>query len=415
MFTGAMTGDSGAVAELGLGMCVIDAAAVTLAEATDGWGIPADKFEALADKTAVAVSRAAHAHHKGSVKEFKESVSESVWALWESMGVKARDAGIEALISAARLVVAVRETRRMAIADAMYFAGLASDGDNTLAVQMRDNKARHVLAQEFVHEGPDDVDDMRLVARGVAAKILKEHVAAGGKRKRTTPDDESTYKKSRRSALLMAYTDSGVPAPTAETITDVERAFIEKGPRKAWDMHVEAEALAAAKTGRPPAVNPFAGSDTEGMSDGGGRGDGAPYANPFAGAAAMAKGAEPASVAVAPVAPVAAAPVAVAPVARAANPFHGAPNPFADGAAPTLANPFQGAPNPFANGAALNPFYGAPNPFMGSAPPPFAGAQSEASYPVVPTDAPAAGDDGDNPFANGNPFAEGIPPPVGAR
>jgi hypothetical protein len=249
MFIGAVP-DAEQAVSAALCRAVVDLNNVTMEEATVGWSINADTYYALGANPSVAdVSKAAYNHHK-TVRAFKASVDAETWALWVSMGSEAKAAGIEAMIAGAKRAATLRDTRRVVLQDALYFAGLAADdtGCNVLAWALRDSKLRNPMFQDYVANGADTIAEMRDEATRVAESIVKEHLtqedSAGKKKKESTQDAEGA-KKARRAALMMAFVDAGVQIPSPDTYTAEEQTFLNDGPVKAGSFMSEAEVIAA--------------------------------------------------------------------------------------------------------------------------------------------------------------------------
>jgi hypothetical protein len=249
MFIGAVP-DADRAVSAALHRAVVDLNNVTMEEATVGWSISADTYYALGSNPTVAdVSRAAYNHHK-TMRAFKASVDAETWALWVSMGAEAKAAGIEGMIAQAKRAATLRDTRRVVLQDALYFAGLAADdtGCNVLAWALRDSKLRNPMFQEFVEKGSDTIAEMRDEATRVAESIVKEHLAqedSAGKKKKESTQDAEGAKKARRAALMMAFIDAGVEIPSPENWTAEERTFVEDGPVRAGSFMSEAEVIAA--------------------------------------------------------------------------------------------------------------------------------------------------------------------------
>lgn len=249
MFIGAVPDADSAVAAA-LHRAVVDLNNVTMEEATVGWSISADTYYSLGANPSVAdVSRAAYNHHK-TARAFKASVDPETWALWVSMGAEANAAGIEAMISQAKRAATLRDTRRVVLQDALYFAGLAADdsGCNVLAWSLRDSKLRNPMFQDYVIGGPDTIAEMRDEATRVAESIVKEHLAqedSAGKKKKESTQDAEGAKKARRAALLMAFIDAGVEIPSEADWSADERTFVDDGPVRPGSFVNEAEVIAA--------------------------------------------------------------------------------------------------------------------------------------------------------------------------
>lgn len=249
MFIGAVP-DAGNAVAAALHRAVVDLNSVTMDEATVGWSISADTYYALGANPSVAdVSKAAYSHHK-TVRAFKASVDAETWALWVNMGAEAKAAGIEAMIAQAKRAATLRDTRRVILQDALYFAGLAADetGCNVLAWTMRDSKVRNPMFQDYVNGGPDTVAEMRDEATRVAESIVKEHLTqedSAGKKKKESSQDAEGAKKARRAALMMAFLDAGVEIPSPDSWTAEEKTFVDDGPVRAGSFMSEAEVIAA--------------------------------------------------------------------------------------------------------------------------------------------------------------------------
>lgn len=250
MFVGALP-DCEEIVSAALCNAVSDLAKVTAEEALVGWALPADAYYALGEMPSAAdVSRAAYKHHKGSVKSFKASLEDETWALWESMAKQAEEAGVKASLHKARCAATARDSRRLVLQDALFFAGLETDepGLNTNAWAMRDNKGRHEMFIRFVQTGPDQLAAMREAAAKVAADIVADHAASGGvKRKKPSTQeavDPAASKKVRRAALMTAFIDAGIDVPSIQEMTPEERVFLESGPLKLTDVMDEAETIA---------------------------------------------------------------------------------------------------------------------------------------------------------------------------
>ena len=249
MFIGAVP-DAGNAVAAALHRAVVDLQNVTMEEATVGWSISADTYCALGDSPSVAaVSQAAYAHHK-TVRAFKAAVDNDTWALWVNMGAEAKAAGIEGMIAGAKRAASLRDTRRVVLQDALYFAGLAADdtGCNVLAWTLRDSKVRNPMFQDFVASGADALAEMRDEAGRVAESIVKEHLAqedSAGKKKKESSQDAEGAKKARRAALMMAFVDAGVPIPGPDSWTAEEQTFVADGPIRAGSFMSEAEVIAA--------------------------------------------------------------------------------------------------------------------------------------------------------------------------
>jgi hypothetical protein len=249
MFIGAVPNAGNAVATA-LHRAVVDLQNVTMDEATVGWSISADTYYALGPNPSVAdVSKAAYNHHK-TVRAFKASVDAETWALWLNMGAEAKAAGIEAMIAGAKRSATLRDTRRVVLQDALYFAGLAADetGCNVLAWTLRDSKLRNPMFQDYVSTGPDTIAEMREEATRVAESIVKEHIAqedSSGKKKKESSQDAEGAKKARRAALMMAFVDAGVEIPSPDNWTAEEKTFVDDGPVRAGSFMSEAEVIAA--------------------------------------------------------------------------------------------------------------------------------------------------------------------------
>lgn len=252
MFVGALPeADTTDMVTVALSNAVENLAHVTPEEALLGWALPSDPYFAIGERPSAGdVSKAAYKFHK-TVKAFQTAVEPETWSLWEEMGKKADDAGMKALIKGARAAATNRDTRRLVLQNALYFAGLATDepGTNVNAWALRDNKARHEAYVEFVRNGPADLAAMNAAANRAATTIAADHAAAaaGVKRKRASaePEDPESAKKVRRAALMAAFMDAGVDVPVHNDMTDEERVFLESGPRKMADVMDEAEAIAA--------------------------------------------------------------------------------------------------------------------------------------------------------------------------
>ena len=244
MFIGALAGCD-AIAQIALKGAVENPDAVTATEAQLGWDLPADVYEA-ASKTVVDISRAAYKYHKGSVKSFKVAVGEESWNGWVTMAGKADADGVANMIVTAKAAATARESRRIALQDALYFAGLTTDvpGSNATALLMRGTKPSNEFFQAFVASGPDDVAAMRTAAAQVAETIVADHADGSKKRKRVSAEEELSSKKARRAALMTAFIDAGVDIPAGEDMTDEERKFIEDGPSSTTDFMGEAETIA---------------------------------------------------------------------------------------------------------------------------------------------------------------------------
>ena len=249
MFIGALEDAPPGAAELALGKAVADVNNVSASEALVGWALPAEPYYALSEpRTAADVSRAAFKYHKGSLRLFRSSMDEETWKMWEAMAKIADSSGIETLIDVARAAATMRDTRRLALQDALYFAGLATDGPgkNVNAWAMRDNKCRDPRFVGFVKSGPVEVPAIREGARAVAAEIIADHAVASGKRKRgssaSSAVDEESARKLRRAALMSAIIDVGIGLPSE--MSEIERTFVESGPLKTADVMKEAEMIA---------------------------------------------------------------------------------------------------------------------------------------------------------------------------
>jgi len=251
MFIGALEDAPPGAVELALGKAVADVGNVSASEALVGWALPAEPYYSLSEpRSAADVSRAAFKYHKGSLRIFRSSMDEESWQMWEAMGKIADSSGIATLIDVARAAATMRDTRRLALQDALYFAGLATDGPgkNVNAWAMRDNKCRDPRWVAFVKAGPVEVPAIRDAARTVAAEIVADHAASSGKRKRAatsaapSAEDEESARKLRRAALMSAIIDVGIGLPSE--MSEVERAFVESGPLKTADVMKEAEMIA---------------------------------------------------------------------------------------------------------------------------------------------------------------------------
>jgi hypothetical protein len=249
MFIGAVP-NAGHAVSAALHRAVVDLNDVTMEEATVGWSISADAYYALgSNPNVVDVSKAAYNHHK-TARAFKASVDAETWALWVNMGAEAKAAGIEGMIAEAKRAATLRDTRRVVLQDALYFAGLAADdsGCNVLAWALRDSKLRNPMFQDFVSGGPDAIAEMRDEAARVAESIVKEHLAqedSAGKKKKESTQDAEGAKKARRAALLMAFVDAGVEIPSEADWTAEERTFVDDGSLRPGSFMSEAEVIAA--------------------------------------------------------------------------------------------------------------------------------------------------------------------------
>ena len=250
MFVGALP-DCEEIVSVALCNAVVNVDKVTAEEALVGWALPADAFYSLGDVPSAAdVSRAAYKHHKGSLKSFKAAIEDETWALWTSMAQKADESGVKALLHRARAAATMRDSRRLVLQDALYFAGLETDepGLNVNAWAMRDNKGRHEMFIRFVQTGPDQLAAMREAAAKVAADIVADHASTGGvKRKKPSSQeavDPAASKKVRRAALMTAFIDAGIDVPSIQEMTAEERVFLESGPLKLADVMDEAETIA---------------------------------------------------------------------------------------------------------------------------------------------------------------------------
>jgi hypothetical protein len=251
MFVGALPeADTTDMVTVALSNAVENLAHVTPEEALLGWALPSDPYFAIGERPSAGdVSKAAYKFHK-TAKAFQTAVEPETWTLWEEMGKKADEAGMKALIKGARAAATNRDTRRLVLQNALYFAGLATDepGTNVNAWALRDNKARHEAYVEFVRNGPTDLAAMNAAANRAAATIAADHAAAaaGVKRKRAAEaEDPEAAKKVRRAALMAAFMDAGVDVPVHNDMTDEERTFLDCGPKKVSDVMDEAEAIAA--------------------------------------------------------------------------------------------------------------------------------------------------------------------------
>lgn len=251
MFVGALEAlDPGRrLSALALSSAVSDTDAVTASEALVGWALPAAEHAALERATVEAVSAAAYAHHRGSARAFRAAVTRETWDLWLDMALAAENEGVAEEMLAARRRGVERDTRRVLLQCALYFAGLECDaaGENTTAFLMRDHRMRHVRALAFLDSGPSVTDRMRAEAAAVAEAIAGE--AALAKRKRHREDDPG--RKGRRAALRCALLDAGAGAPSE--MTDEEAAFVDAGPRRLADM-LEAADTIARKRGAGPSA-----------------------------------------------------------------------------------------------------------------------------------------------------------------
>jgi len=246
MFVGALSGldDSGELVQTALGAAVMDPSNVTSSEATNGWALPQELYYSLGSDVSVAqVSEASYKHFKGSVTAFKEACSPGTWALWESLAQSAEESGLLDAIRRARSLSTDRDTRKLVIQDALYFAGLAHDepGANRIAWSVRDGRARNDKVIAFINDARhSSVAEMREAAAAIATEVCRD--AATPKRKRA--EDELPHRKMRRANLLTALSDAVGSPVTDNDLTEEERKFVDSGPKKVADIMSKAELMA---------------------------------------------------------------------------------------------------------------------------------------------------------------------------
>lgn len=247
MFAGALANIDfdGKLVELALSQSVADVKKITATEAQVGWALAADVYYGLGEDTSVAaVSEAAYKTYKGSANAFKEACGQQTWDLWTSMATTAEQNGIADVIHALKTQSTHRDNRRHIILNSLYFAGLTKDepGCNRIAWGMRDNRGKHDKVVKFIMDGPTDLTQIQEEADKLSAELLlKYNLNPPIKRKRAEDDP---LRKVRRANLFTAISDAGGTPPDATDMTDEEKTFLEKGPKKMADIVSEADIIA---------------------------------------------------------------------------------------------------------------------------------------------------------------------------